>query len=108
MDVSGAVISTIMVTAAESGDIFPAASIARATAECVPSARLKLSQAQLPKPFAVVEQRTVTPLITVTVASASAVPEKVGVVSLVLLPVLGEAMTGALGAVVSTVQLADA
>src|SRR5207244_1026282 len=68
--------------------LLPAASVALALMLCVPSLSVLLVMLQLPLPSAVVVPSTVLPSSNTTALLASAVPEKVGVVTLVLLSVL--------------------
>ena len=84
----------------------PAASVALAVRVCAPGNRALLVMDQLPLPLAVAVPSNVEPSVSysLTVLPASAVPVKVGVVSLVMLSVLdtplslAETKSGALGA----------
>jgi hypothetical protein len=94
----------------ESGDVaalvLPAASVAVAVMACVPWARAELVTVQLPLESAVAVPIWVEPANTLTVLPASAVPVKVGVVSVVTLSVLDEPVSDA--AVRSGVETAGA
>ena len=103
----------VMVSAADSALVFPAVSDAKDVRACVPSVSAAVTIDQSPDPSAVaVPTAPSISELSVTVASASAVPLSVGVVSLVMLSVseLPESLAvsrsgaeGAVGAVVSTV-----
>ena len=99
----------LMLSAPERAETFPAASVALAVMLCVPSLNALLVMLQLPLPSAVVVPSTVLPSSNTTALLASAVPEKVGVVTLVLLSVLElplslvAAMSGVVGAVLGGV-----
>ena len=84
---AGAVVSMVTLRAADVV-LLPAASVALALMLCVPSLSVLLVMLQLPLPSAVVVPSTVLPSSNTTALLASAVPEKVGVVTLVLLSVL--------------------
>ena len=84
---AGAVVSMMTLRAAEVV-LLPAASVALAVMLCVPSLNALLVMLQLPLPSAVVVPSTVLPSSNTTVLLASVVPEKVGVVTLVMLSVL--------------------
>jgi hypothetical protein len=102
----GAAVSTVMLTALEALEVLPAASLALAVIECVPSLRAALGvKLQSPELLAVAVPNELAPSKTVTVLLASAVPLMVGLLLLVLLPLVGLLMLGALGAAVSTMML---
>ncbi len=100
----GAVVSMVTLTAVEAELTLPAESVAFAVRLCVASVSVELVILQLPL-VAVAVPSDVVPSVSnnSTVLSASAVPLTVGVVSLVELPVVGEVIDGADGAVVSGV-----
>ena len=86
----GAVVSTVRVRAAELGEVLPAASVATAVIAAVPfksAADSGTVKDQLPEPSAVVLPREFPSAKSSTVLPASAVPVKVGAVSLVRLSV---------------------
>ena len=93
------------VVVVEAGETLPTESVAVALAPCAPSARIEDVKVQSPEPFAVAVPAAAPSMETVTVASASAAPEIVGVLSPVVEPSTGSAMVGAVGAVASTVKL---
>ena len=85
---AGALVSMVMVNAAELGEVLPAASVATAVIAAVPSRNAADSgtvKLQVPELLVVVEPREAPPEKSSTVLPASAVPVKVGVVSLVRL-----------------------
>ena len=112
----GAVVSTVKLKLLLAAPVLPAASVAVAVMVWLPAARALVVMVQLPLSSAVTLPTTVVPSYSVTVLPASAVPRKVGVVSLVL-PLWAKAsvtgatsslaltMSGMSGAVVSTVAL---
>src|SRR5207248_7714229 len=109
----GAAVSTVTVSAAEVAT-FPARSVALAVMLCEPSARALVVIDQFPLPSAVPVPTVVVPSRIVTAIPASAVPVKVGVLSLVLLSVLDgpvslaasrSGVDGAAGGVVSMVTV---
>jgi hypothetical protein len=105
----GAVVSTVNVTGAEAGLGLPAGSVCVAVTVCDPSANGVLGvQDHEPSACTVAVQSGVPPSVTVTVAPGSPVPVTVGVLSLVLEPFTGAVITGAAGAVVSTVNVTGA
>ena len=90
----------------DEADVLPAVSVCLAAKVCDPSERAEAVMLQLPVSSAVVLPSDVVPSVSysVTVFPASAVPVKVGVVSLVMLSVLialsvPAVMSGVLGAV---------
>ena len=86
--VAGALLSTVMLNADDADDTLPALSVAVAVMLCEPSANAEAVMLQLPLPSAVTLPTVpATELASVTVLPASAVPVKVGVVSLVILSV---------------------
>ena len=100
---AGATVSTVKVRLGAAELTLPVASAAFADMVWL----LSLSgvvgvQLQLPAPSAVALQRVVKPSVTVIVLPASAVPLKVGVLSLVMLAAAGLLIAGEAGAVVST------
>ena len=116
MEVTGAAVSMVTGRGVEATEVLPAASLAVAVMERTPSLRAELVMDQLPA-VAVVVPMEVTPSNSSTVESASAVPLKVGVVSLVMSSVLEapeslagsrSGVDGAAGALVSTVQVKEA
>jgi hypothetical protein len=91
------------------GDTLPTASVAVATAVCGPSARGVVGVIDhAPAPSAVAVPMGVPSTVTATVEFASAVPEIAGVGSFVDEPSAGVVITGADGAVVSTVNVSGA
>jgi hypothetical protein len=102
---AGAVVSTVNVSGADAGDSFPAAAVAVAVAVCGPSLSGAAGvNAHAPELWACAVPATDPSIVTVTVESGSAVPEIAGVVSFVDEPFAGAVITGASGAVVSTVK----
>lgn len=90
---------------AVAGLTLPATSVAVAITLCAPLIMpVGASHVQLPLASAVAVQTVVVPSTNVTVLPASAVPLKVGVLSLVVLLAAGLLMTGAAGAVLSMVN----
>src|SRR5580765_226412 len=106
----GALVSTVMVTGADGGETFPAGSVWVAVSVVVPcgSGVVGVTDQVPPAPTVVVPMVAPVPSLTVTVAPGSPVPLMVGVVSLVDEPSTGAVMTGAAGAVVSTVKVTGA
>jgi hypothetical protein len=106
---TGATVSIRTARADDAADGFPAASVAVALTECVPSARLVSVAAHPPDPFAVADERGLPPTSTVIVALGSAVPETPTLEVRKALPSAGAVRTGAAGATVSTrtVRAAD-
>src|SRR5215212_9755439 len=109
----GAMVSTVMLTAAEAGEVLPAASLAVAVMECVALLRFAPGvKVQLPVLSAGVVPMMLAPSPlpskTVTVLLASAVPLMVGLLLLVMVPLAGLLMLGALGTTVSMVRLRTA
>ena len=109
---SGAVVSTVIVTASDRSLALPAASVALAETLCSPSARIVAVTLQSPDASAVTVPRKSSPENSSIVAPASAIPVKVGVLSLVSWPLLNLSvselaasakLSGAAGAAVSTV-----
>jgi hypothetical protein len=99
---SGATVSTSKLRVAGALTL-PAGSVAVALMLCGPSAKARLGvQLQLPLASAVAVQSVTPPSVTRTVLPASAVPVIVGVLSLVFCPAVGEPITGATGARLST------
>ena len=85
---AGALVSTVIVRAAELGDALPAVSVAVAVIAVLPSESAALVgtvKLQLPSSFVVVLPREVMPVKSSTELLASAVPVKVGVGLLVRL-----------------------
>ena len=85
---TGALVSTVMVRAAELGDALPAASVATAVIAMLPSesaALVGMVKDQVPELSVVVLPREVVPAKSSTELLASAVPVKVGVGLLVRL-----------------------
>src|SRR5437868_5824610 len=83
---AGAEVSMVMLSPVEAGEALPAASVAVAVMLYVPAARALLVIVQLPEPSAVVVPiKVLPPRNSCTVLPASAVPMKVGVVTLVIL-----------------------
>src|SRR5438132_1247516 len=112
----GAVVSMVMFNPVEADDVLPAKSVALAVMVYVPSGVSALPVTlQLPVPSAVpVPISVLPPTNSCTVLLASAVPVKLGVVSLVMLSVFEVPLSlaavrsgaeGAAGAVVSIVML---
>src|SRR5215212_942393 len=102
----GAMVSTVMLTAAEADEVLPAASLAVAVMECVASLRFAPGvKVQVPVLLAVVVPMLPAPSKTVTVLLASAVPLMAGLLLLVMVPSAGLVMPGALGTTVSMVML---
>ena len=88
---AGAVVSMVIDRPEEAEEVLPAASVAVAVIVWLPSAIAEPGvKLQLPEPSAVVVPIELPSDSTVTVALASAVPVKVGVVSLVMLSVEDE------------------
>jgi len=103
---AGAEVSTVTLIVVEIDEMLPAASVALAVIECVPSLKALLGvKLQSPEPSAAIVPSELPPSKTSTVLSASAVPLKVGVASLVIALSAGLVISGALGAVVSIVTL---
>ena len=102
-------VSTVKVTSEEGALSLPAVSLAVAVTVCPPSSNVTVDeQVHEPEPLVTAVQSTpAEPSVTVTVLPASAVPLKLGVVSFVKRPEIGEVITGAFGATVSTVKLTD-
>lgn len=111
---TGAVVSKVRLNAEEAEETLPAVSVAVAVRLWLPTVKaLPGVKLQLPEPSAVTVPKVPSTLeITVTVALASEVPVRVGVVSLVMLSVfelplslaaLKSGVVGADGALVSTV-----
>jgi hypothetical protein len=102
---AGAVASIVKAMATDAALVLVAASVALAVIECAPSGTLELGvNVHAPEPLAVAVPSEVEPARkTSMVALASDVPVKVGVLSFVVVPVVGAVMLGAAGAVVSTV-----
>ena len=98
--------SMVMARPEDATLVLPAVSVALAVMVWAPAARAEVVMVQLPEPSAVPDPISVVPSVSysLTVALASAVPLKVGVVSLVMLSVLElplsvpAVMSGALGA----------
>src|SRR3954447_13923485 len=115
MDTVGAAVSMVTLRAAEVV-LLPAASVALAVMLCVPPLNVLLVMLQFPLPSAVVVPSTVLPSSNTTGLLAAVVPEKVGVVTLVMLSVLELPLslaairsgTEAVGPVVSMVMLSAA
>jgi len=114
LGVVGEVVSIVTDRLLEALLTLPAVSLALAVRVCAPSLKVELVIDHLPEPSAVVAPSTVLPSVSykVTVALASEVPLKIGVVvlvrsSLLLVPLssalLKSGVPGALGAVVSIV-----
>src|SRR5437870_1678345 len=113
---AGAVVSMVTLSAAEAAEMLPAASVAVAVMLCVPAARARAEERRVGKVGGPL--RTWTPSLKIlTLLPASAVPVKVGVVTLVMLSVLELPLSlaaarsgaeGAAGAVVSMVTLSAA
>jgi hypothetical protein len=102
---TGAVVSTVKLRAA-GGLVLPAGSVAVTNAVLGPSLKGVVGvQVQLPLPSAVAVQTGVPPTVTVMALLGSAVPLKVGVLSLVCRLSVGVTTVGAVGAVVSIVKL---
>ena len=91
---AGAPVSTLKLTVPEAGPVLPAASVAVSEMACGPSpsgvAGVKL---QVPAASAIAVPRMMAPSRMVMVASGSALPVKVGVVSSVVVPSLIGAVT---------------
>jgi hypothetical protein len=111
---TGGVVSATIVlvidklTAVEAGEVLPAASVAFAVTLCVAIDNPVVGVAdQVPVLVAVAVAIGVVlvPSYSLTVDNASAVPAKVGVVSVVLVPLDGLDIVGANGATVSIVML---
>src|SRR5215472_18508508 len=114
---AGAVVSMVSDKAPEATLTFPATSVAVALMLRTPWLRVELVMLQLPLPSAVALPIWVAPSNSFTRLPASAVPVKVGVVTLVMLSVLAapesdaairSGVVGAAGAVVSTVKISAA
>jgi hypothetical protein len=102
---AGPTVSTVNVRVV-GGLVLPAGSVAVTANACGPSLKGVVGvQLQLPLPSAVAVQMGTPPSLTVTVLPGSAVPFMVGVLSLVVLPVVGEITVGAAGAVLSIVNV---
>src|SRR4051794_23270058 len=110
---AGAAVSMVTASVPEAALVLPGASVGGAVMLCDPFVRVELAIVQLP-PVATAGPISVVPSNSVTVVPASAVPVKVGVVTLVMLSVtempLSDAVArsgvdGAPGAVVSMVTL---
>ena len=100
---AGAVVSTVSEKDADDGEMLPAVSDCVALSECSPSLRaLAGMNAHAPEPLTVVEPRSVAPSYSASVEPATPVPAIDGVVEFVA---AGELITGAAGAVVSTVTV---
>ena len=84
----GAVVSTVIDKAEDDEEVLPAASVEVVVNEYEPSLRADDVMEKLPLLSAVVEPKRTEPLNSFTVLPASAVPVKVGVVSVVILSVL--------------------
>jgi hypothetical protein len=105
MGAVGAVVSMMKVLVFDTIDVLPAASAAVALTEWLPSASGVVGvKVHAPEASAVTVPTALPSTRRVTVEPASAVPEYVGVVSLVVLPLAGAVTTGAAGATVSTVM----
>src|SRR5947207_2296913 len=87
VDGAGAVVSIVTARAADAAFAFPAMSVAVAVMLCAPCVRVDAVTDQLPEPSAAALPIWVVPSNSVTVLFASAVPLKVGVVTLVMLSV---------------------
>jgi hypothetical protein len=101
----GTVASTVKVTAALAGDMFPLASCCVAVIVCDPSASIGGRQDQAPVASTTAVHTVVAPSSTVTVAPSSPAPVMVGDASLVTEPFAGAVMLGATGGTVSTVNV---
>ena len=101
--VSGAVVSTVTLRVPDGLDTFPATSVARAVYVCTPSATPVKVIAQAPVASAPVVPDEVPPSDTRTLLPGSAVPPRVTVAPVVV-SAGGSVITGAAGAVRSTVQ----
>jgi hypothetical protein len=105
---AGAVVSMVKVSVA-ADEVLPAASFAVAESVCEPCENVVADgHVQVPPAVAVTVQMVVAPSVTVTVELASAVPEGVCAATFVFVPFAGTLMTGAAGAVVSTVKVSVA
>ncbi len=111
---AGALVSTMTITAVLPGPVLPAVSVTVDVRLCCPSLSGSVGvKLQLPSLPAVAVPSTVSPSLTVTVLPGSAVPLRVGVVSLVLppaatgvpSPLLSCRLPAAAGACVSTVTV---
>ena len=104
---SGAVESMVMVTAGvERALVFPRKSEAEAVKEKLPLPRFVVGMiSQLPETSALAEARKDPSLKREISVLASAVPEKVGVASEVIVPEIGARITGAEGGVESMVMV---
>jgi hypothetical protein len=107
MGASGAEVSTVNATGALAGERFPAASVWVPVTVCDPSASTAESHDQTP-PLTTAVHRMVVPSATSTVDPVSPVPVMVGVASGTAAPAAGAVMTGAAGAVLSTVNVTGA
>jgi len=102
---AGAAVSITTATAPDAADTLPAASVAFAVRTWAPSVRADVGQLNAPPADAVVVQTRVAPSYTRTVEPDSAVPVTVGVAVVREPPAVGAEITGAAGAVVSTVKV---
>jgi hypothetical protein len=103
---AGGAVSTVKVFVLESTLTFPAASLALAFTLCAPSKReAGCTKLQFPVPSTAAVPCSDPSAKTVKVLYASAVPDILGVLSFVLLPLAGETTIGAAGGVVSTVNV---
>ena len=110
---AGATVSIVMLWLEDLGEVFPALSVAFAVMLCAPLLSVDVVADHVPLLEAVVVAIAVVllPSYSFTVEEASAVPENVGVASLVTVPLAGEDITGAAGGVASvntTVTVNDA
>jgi hypothetical protein len=106
--VAGGVISTVSVVVALGLEVFPATSVCTAVMACEPSVSGMVGvQVQVPPTTAIglpsAQVMATLSIETVMRVPFSPVPLMVGVVSLVVVPLVGEVMTGAAGATVSMV-----
>src|SRR5919106_1541868 len=103
---AAAVVSTVKVTGSEAGETLPAASVCVAVTVCSPSASsVGTPNVQVPSGPTVVVPTTTPSMVTSTVAPGSPVPVMVGVLSPVTSPSVGDVITGASGAAVSTTNV---
>src|SRR5690606_38455441 len=101
---TAAAVSTEKLTVADAGETLPTASVAVAEAMCAPSASAAEVKLQV-APVAVTVPRNVPSMVTLTIDPVSAVPLIAGTLLVIVDPLAGEAMAGALGASASMVKV---
>ena len=103
---AAASVSTVMVNDAESAEVLPSVSLARATKVWSPSTSALVGvQLQVPLLSTVAVQTSVEPSYTETLEPASPVPPNVGDAVVTVAPASGEVNAGTVGGVVSMVKL---